>query len=271
MARAARPTSIRPTPSSVDPRIARRRAEVARARLQLRRSRLVLVGAVLGAIGVAAGVTRTPLLDVDRFAVAGAERTTREAVVAATGVVAGSPMTDLIPTEVERRLEATLPWVATAEVSRSWPSTLRVTLVERSVVAQATDPSGRWFLVSADGVLVTEAQAADPFLVTIDGVVPDAVVGGRLVDRAAAGTAVLGAASDGVRTRIRTLRFTGEDSIELTLRPEGRVAFGAVEQADQKLRDLDTVLARVDLSCLAIIDLAVPAHPVLQRVDGCGS
>jgi cell division protein FtsQ len=192
-------------------------------------------------------------------------------VVEATGVALGAAMTDLETRRIERRLEATLPWVATAEVSRSWPSTVRVTLVERTVVAQVADPTGRWFLVAADGTLVAEVPAPDPGYVTIDGVVPDAVVGGRLVDRAAAGTAVLGSASDGVRSRVRALRYVGDDAIEFVLRPEGRVAFGTVDQVDQKLRDLDTMLARVDLSCLAIIDLGVPAHPVLQRQDGCGS
>ena len=267
--RAERPA--RQTPTAVDPRIARRRAEVDRARLAVRRSRFVTVGAVLAVCAALGAVTRTPLLDVDRVQVAGAVRSERAAVVEATGVAPGDAMTDLDTRRIGRRLEATLPWVATAEVSRSWPSTIRVTLVERTVVAQVADPSGRWFLVAADGTLVAEAPAPDPNHVTIDGVVPDAVVGGRLVDRAVAGTAVLGAASDGVRTRVRALRYVGDDAIELVLRPEGRVAFGAVDQVDQKLRDLDTVLARVDLSCLAIIDLGVPAHPVLQRQDGCGS
>jgi hypothetical protein len=126
-----------------------------------------------------------------------------------------------------------------------------------------------WFVVDADGRLLEAEAAPRPDLVTVLGSVPDAAPGGELVERAARGIGILADVSPGLRSRLVGLRFVGNDEIELALRPAGVVAFGRAEQADGKLSALDTVLARVDQTCLATIDLRVPAKPLVTRADGC--
>ena len=48
----------------------------------------------------------------------------------------------------------------------------------------------------------------------------------------------------------------------------GRANFGDSNELGGKFQSLETVLARVDLSCLSMLDLRVPAAPALRRSDG---
>ena len=56
----------------------------------------------------------------------------------------------------------------------------------------------------------------------------------------------------------------------LEIAPEkvGHVIVRARE-LDAKVEAFRTVHARVDRSCLDVIDLTVPTHPVLPRAEGC--
>ncbi len=45
--------------------------------------------------------------------------------------------------------------------------------------------------------------------------------------------------------------------------------FGNTDRLTAKLRSLETVLARVDLSCLELLDLRAPTSPVLTRREPC--
>ncbi len=242
---------------------------MARDEFRRRRNRLLVpIGLVIVAASAWA-LTRSSLLDADRVVVAGTERTTPEEVLSAARLAPGDQLVDLDAVAVRRRIEATLPWVASARVSRSWPGTLRITVVERRAVAQVQAVDGRWFMIDVGGRLLDTADLPDPALVTIDGTVPEGEPGAMLVDRAARAVAVLDGLSPGLQTRIGLLRFVGTDEVEFGLRPAGRVALGRPEQVAQKLQDLDTVLARVDGACLSAIDLRVPAKPLVQRNADC--
>jgi hypothetical protein len=59
--------------------------------------------------------------------------------------------------------------------------------------------------------------------------------------------------------------IAGTAGIELRLAPAGVVRFGPAEAVGPKLRALATLLARVDLTDVAVIDLRVPDAPVLTR------
>ena len=47
------------------------------------------------------------------------------------------------------------------------------------------------------------------------------------------------------------------------------VRFGEATLVEAKVRSLRTMLDRVDLTCLAEIDLRLPGSPVLTREEGC--
>jgi hypothetical protein len=73
----------------------------------------------------------------------------------------------------------------------------------------------------------------------------------------------------GLRTRVVTIDAVG-DELELSLRPQGRARIGSVDKLDQKVVSLLTMFGQVDLTKLCVVDVSVPAAPVLTRDDPCG-
>jgi hypothetical protein len=212
-----------------------------------------------------------------------------ESLQRALGVHLGDQMLDVDLGGAERRLEA-LPWVRTARVVRSWPSTLRVIVVERRPEARIADPDGRWWLADGTGRLLDVVAEPPPGLQPIDGYVLGGRPGAQLSERAAAGLALLARLPPDIARRTASLRFPDPDGLDLVVdpydhpgsaRPEppppGRdvpdpyalVHLGSTDDVDDKLIATATVLDQVDPTCLAAIDVRVPAKPVVSRRDFC--
>jgi len=115
------------------PRMVERRARVARARRRRNRPLVALIVLTVAAIA-AVGVAASPVLDVDRIVVSGANRTGVDVARAASGIRGGDALVAVDAADAERRLEA-LPWVAGATVERRGPGTVEITLIERAPVA----------------------------------------------------------------------------------------------------------------------------------------
>ena len=124
------------------------------------------VAAALVALVTAAafyGVVASPAFALQRLELAGARFTGREVVERAAGLVASpAPNAFTFDTEAVRAELRTLPAVIDVDVEVALPDLLRVRLVEREPVL-AWQVDGRSFLVSADGVVLseTEGPAAD--------------------------------------------------------------------------------------------------------------
>jgi cell division protein FtsQ len=119
-----------------------------------RRLAAAVVGVLLlGALGLIVRVVLydSHLFDVQGVRVEGISTLPETDVVGAAAVPMGAPLASIDASDVAARV-AKLPAVATATVSRSWPHTVTVTVVERVPVASATTPDGVE-LVDADGVV----------------------------------------------------------------------------------------------------------------------
>lgn len=250
----------------IDPRIRERRVEVARAAGR-RRLRVVLAAlAALGATGLVAAATRSPLLDIDHVLVDGAGRTGRAAVVRAAAVDAQPLMVEFDTAAAARRIEA-LPWVHSAEVTKEWPNRVAVRVVER--VAVAALPAARgWALVDVDGrILAVEpapgsavALAAPPARRRVGRVVPAHL---RASLQVAAALAEPG--HEALRQAVDAVAAT-EDQVGLQLRGGGAVHLGPPTAVADKLTAAGTVLASVPPESVAVLDVRVPSAPVLRRV-----
>lgn len=255
---------------AVDPRMRSRRIEVRRDAGRRRLKRATLVLAVLAvAVGVVVA-TRTPLLDVDRVTVSGAERTEVDAVVEASGVELGEPLVSVSADAVARRVER-LPWVATARVERSWPSTVKVHVSERVPVATVQVTDDHAALVDAEGqVLAIEARAADdaddteaPLVLTgIDGRIAE---GERLDGDAREALAVAAAVAE----RLPGVVASVSTEVDAELVAGGTIRFGDAADIDDKVTAVKTVLDDVDLACLDVLDVRVPGSPALTRHQRC--
>src|SRR5690606_1806233 len=106
--------------------------------------------AVAASVTAAWGVTQTPLLDVDHIDVVGAGQSGVAAVQAASGIDRGDPLlTSGVGGAAERIAE--LPWVQTVDVSRKWPNTIEVRVVERVPAAAVPVKDGGWVLLDVTG------------------------------------------------------------------------------------------------------------------------
>jgi cell division protein FtsQ len=113
----------------------------------------VVVLLLLGALALVARVVLydSRLLDVQGVQVEGISTLPETDIVRAAAVPIGAPLASIATADVANRV-AQVPAVASAVVSRSWPHTVTVTVVERVPVASATTPAGVQ-LVDAGGVV----------------------------------------------------------------------------------------------------------------------
>lgn len=250
----------------VDPRMRSRRIGVLRQAGRRRLRRLVVAASAVSAVLAAAYATQTPLLDVDRVAVVGAEHTGADEVRRAAGVARGQALISVDGAAVARRVEE-LPWVESVEVERSWPSTLTLRVTERQPVALVQVSENRAAAVDAGGWVVAiephEEGTGDALVLT--GIEDDLAEGGRLGSDARAALSVAVAVAE----RLPGVVASVSTDLDAELRDGGTVRFGSTDDLGAKVTALETVLDEVDTSCLQLLDVRVAGSPALTRNQGC--
>jgi cell division protein FtsQ len=207
---------------------------------------LLLVGPVLG--------VRSVQVDGVRTLAAGQVRET-------AGIAPGTPLLR-VDVDAARARVARLPQVASVKVTRGWPHTVVVTVVERVPVAVVGEAGSR-SLVDAHGVLFDTVTGAPPA-----GVVPVKVASPGPGDPAtmAALTAVE-ALSAGLRGQVASVAATTPDDITLTLTDGTLVRWGGPEKSGRKGDALAAVigqLAKGALDPATTIDVSAPEAVVLR-------
>lgn len=151
------------------------RASAPGRRVALRRHAAVAVGAVaLVSLGYA-GLRGAGAFSVDAIRVTGADAAARRAVLTtADARVGGRGLLSVDPTALATSLQA-LPYVERAHVDRSFPHTLRVTVVPERAVATARLTGGRVVIVAASGRILPAPQGAT----SLPGVAVPAGLDGR--------------------------------------------------------------------------------------------
>ncbi|MBK5308050.1 MAG: FtsQ-type POTRA domain-containing protein [Frankiaceae bacterium] len=177
----------------------------------------------------------SPLLAVRTVAVSGTERLTPAQVRAAADVVRGTPLARVDAGAVVRRVES-LRAVAEVRVSRSWPSTLRLQVVEREPVVGVVTSAGVT-LLDADGVPFSPAAALPPGLVRLQVARP-----GPADPTTRAALHVLADLPQPMRGRVRIVRAASPSSVTLVLRDGRRLLWGGVGDTALKLQAAEALL-----------------------------
>lgn len=258
------PVQVRATPLvPMDPRIRERRIEV-RRRQGRRRLRLLVAGLAVAALSAAVWVgLRSPLLDVDRVEVRGAERTPADLVRDAAGIFEGQPLVE-VDVRVAEAAVRELPWVDRAEVRRLWPSTVLVTVTERSPTAVTRSNTDDWAVLDGSGRVLDIAGEQLPGLLVLEGV-GDVPPPGQTVERAQGPLAVFASLSPSLAARTLAVAVVEGGEIQLKLNPQGTVRLGDAAALEAKARAVETVLASVDVRNLEVLDVRLPSSPVLTR------
>ena len=247
----------------MDPRIRERRVAVRRDEGR-RRLRLLMSGAgMVAAVGVAYGITRSPLLDVDEVRVRGAAMTSVEELRIAGGLDDKPQLADVDPVEVAREVER-LPWVQEARVVRHWPGDVEITLVERTPVAAVPAAEGGWSLVDRTGRVLAQQPEPPAGLVQVAGPAAPAP-GEQVADPVRASLTVLDALPPSLSNRVNGITLAADGTLAVHAVDLPVVRFGPPSQVRPKLVALATLVARTDLRGVDAIDVRVPTAPVLTR------
>lgn len=227
----------------------------------------ILVTVVVALVGLW-WLTLTPLLDVDAIHVDGAEHTGADTVRDALGIHEGDALLTANVGAAAAHLTA-LPWVATADVRRSWPGSVKVHVVERVAVAVISAEGGGWVLVDVAGRQLAKEKEPAIELIRVAGR-PTTVALGDGVDDAYRGAIQLAAGVPRLlRPAIASLWPQDDGSLEATASladgAQVRVRFGTPDQLEAKLLSFGALLERADLGGVRIIDLRVPGAPALTR------
>ena len=260
--RATRGEQPAPGAHGLDPRLQARRHQVAR---QEGRRRLRLIGAVTLAATlaiVAIAAVNSSLLDVERVVVTGASRANPQQVVVATGLEVGQPLVKVHPADVAAAVER-VPWVDTAQVHRGWRGDVTVAVTERRAVL-AMPTGARFALVDPTGRQLEIVDTPPEGMLALGGLEASGVPGQAVPAPAVAAVTALERLSPEIAAQTTGLSVEG-GQVYLELGPTGRAEIGDDRDLDAKMVALETVLARVDLTCVSVIDVRVPSAPTVRR------
>lgn len=179
---------------------------------------------------------------------------TRQQVIQAAGVVEGVPLARADLDGVRARVE-NLAAVKSVDVSRSWPHHVRIEVTEREAIA-VIDEGDRLRGMDSNGVIFRtyETRPADlPLIRTAPDTRADAM------SEAAEVIAVL---PEKVSRRVAYVDVKTRDAILLTLRDGKKVLWGSADQAFDKARVLDALLAKVKDA--TSYDVSVPGQPTTR-------
>ena len=231
-----------------------------------RSMKFLWVSLVLLVLGVGAyAATQSSFLSVEEIKVEGTEiRVTEAEVLEAAGVKQGDSMIGLDLAKIDEGVTS-LSWVSEVTIERKWPRTILITLKEREPSVIAVLPNGQKYLLDRSGVVLDEFHESSDLLpfIRVDEV------------------GVLGAQISGITPLLRAAEEVTPDlgAWILALAPTGggvraELVGGVIAELGigtdfrDEMRSLATVLTRVQLSCIEVIDVSIHQNPVITRTQG---
>ncbi|HJS27092.1 MAG TPA: FtsQ-type POTRA domain-containing protein [Actinomycetota bacterium] len=239
------------------------RAESAR-RLTGTRAWIVAAVALLALVAAVVGVSLTPLFDARDIAVESGAHVPRSRIVELSGVSSGTNVLWLDEAAVERRLEAE-PWIDRARVVAEFPSSIRISVIERTPVAVASD-GVRASLMAGDGTSLGVADREPTLPVirlaangSVDGPVPGPVGAAR----------ALGAMSPALRDRVGRVLVRLDGTLEIRMESGPVVRYGTPSDVEAKARAISRMLAWAEAQGERILRLTVtsPRAPAAVLAD----
>jgi cell division protein FtsQ len=225
---------------------------------------MIAVGVLAGLAAAGIGVSRSSLFAARDIQVHGGTHVPRARIAEVAGISSGTNVLWLDEAAAERRLEAE-PWVARADVVAEFPSTVRISVTERTAVAVATD-GVRSSLMAGDGTSlgVVDTDPSMPVIRlaargSIDGPVPGPAGAAR----------ALGAMSPALRDRVGRVLVQLDGNLVIRLEDGTRVRFGTASDLGAKARVISRMLSWAHTQGERILRLTVitPGAPAALLAD----
>jgi cell division protein FtsQ len=208
------------------------------ARGRVRGLKLVVWTVLLVALFVGLGLLLyfTPIMAARNVVITGLGAVTQEEVIAAAAVKEGTPLLQVNTDDVAERV-ATIRRVGTARVQREYPSTLRITVVERVPIVVKDYPDGS-HLFDRDGVDFATAPPP-PNLPYLDADNP-----GPNDPSTRAALEVMTALRPEVAGQVARVSAPSVAAVTLTLVDGREVIWGTTERTEEKAQKLAALLTQ---------------------------
>lgn len=208
------------------------------ARGAVRGLKVLVWAALLSVVAVALGLVLyfTPIMSARDIVVVGLQEVPQEEVLTAAAVVPGTPLLQVDTDAVAERV-ATIRRVASARVQREYPSSLRITVVERIPVVVKDYPDGP-HLFDRDGVDFATAPPP-PNLPILETATP-----GPTDPATQAALQVMLALPPEVAGQVGRVAAPSVASITLTLVDGRVVVWGTTDRTDEKALKLAALLTQ---------------------------
>lgn len=218
-----------------------------------------IAGVVLMIGGLLAYLIFSPALAVRALDVEGNKLVQEDKIAAALAPLMGTSLTQIGDDDVRALLDD-FPPIADVSVAAAPPSTLSVTVVERTPVA-ILESNGKFILIDSEGrQLTTVADRESVSLPLIDG-------GTNAVnsDVFSSITAVLAALPPNIRERLVHASATSIDSVELKLTDGKTIFWGSAEDNAGKARVIAALLRLPEQDPpVKVYDVSTPSRPVTR-------
>jgi cell division protein FtsQ len=255
---AARPA---PAPDVIDQRLIERRRQATRRRRH-RAFAAVVLGVLAGLVGVGGySLAHSSWLSARHITVIGNSHETAGQVVAASGLSPSSPLIDVSSRRTAAAIVHRLAWVKSAVVSRHWPDSVVIRVVDCSAVAAVQSGSATDLVSSSGRVLTRSAAPPHVPVVSISGALPgvgDFVA--PLIEAAVSAAVKMPASLAGMAMRTEVLN---DGHLAVVLRPGVVADLGSPIDLAEKLSSLGVFVSQVGLANVASIDVSVPSHVVV--------
>jgi len=216
-----------------------------------------------------------PMFRPSSVTVTGAQRVTRDDVLARAAIDPNANVWLSDARSIERRVEA-IPYVLTARIHRGLPATLTIAIAERVAIACVRDARGQLLTIDATLRVLETGCANAPGLTFLSRAALDARPGVVLTDPAIvtlqrdaqALTAPAPAAQAGSPAQLQFVSFALDEygQLDATLDSGVRVRFGDQDALADKERLVQPILASLGPRAGAVraVDLRAPATPVVE-------
>jgi cell division protein FtsQ len=243
-----------------------RRISEARRRRQLRIAVVVLtVTAILvGSIAL----YRSQVFSIDEIQVIGTERLTADAVRGRAAVPQKATLLRYPAREIKERLLA-FAWIAEAHVTRDFPHTLRIRIVERSPIA-VVDTGKTFWAVDKTGMVLGEQALEETSTLPVVRDIPGLdLKPGRASTSEVLGNAlaVLSGISDELRGKLRAVTAPSIDETTLLTTENVEILIGEATELETKSLRATTIMRKYAGKVVFIDVRSTERDPVWRGLD----
>jgi cell division protein FtsQ len=234
-----------------------------------KRSATIVVGlALISAVGL--WVTNSPLFEMRSLSVNGNQHLSDARVARLAGLSRTTNVLWLRTGATARRIERD-PWVLRAEVSRTLPGAITISIEERRAVAVVEGRRSTLLLVSGDGMILGRASRKSRLpVIRVPGATE--TVGSR-ISGSPAELIVARTLPATLRGRVKRVARTSRGSLTLILRDGVSVLYGDASDAGAKARAVASLLSWAHQRGIRAdyIDVRAPGAPALLPMAAAAS